>query len=150
MRQIKNNLKSIDFLLKTCNISEDEAANKLLIQSNIMCIVVSNMANEMFYKEKAYKRRMENWETVAKVNKYHAGICCTVLNIIQSKMRVYTDQLVSINQERFKTELDEAVDSLTRFEARICFKELDVEMKLKLLDVHLKTMGAALYFLSHM
>ena len=112
-RSLKRNANSIDFLLKTGDMAEKIALHKLLIDSNKMCISLSNLLNELIFRNLAVTKSIQHWTVVGNVNIYHAGSCCTILELIMDKLNV-ANKLDQIEGMEYK--LKEASQYLVNFE----------------------------------
>lgn len=112
-KSLKRNANSIDFLLKTRDIAEKDALHKLVIDSNKMCISLSNLLNELIFRNLAHTKSMQHWTVVGNVNNYHAGSCCMILELILDKLFL-ANKLDQIEGMEYK--LKEASQFLENFE----------------------------------
>ena len=125
-----------------CSMSIDEAVDRLLVLSNMMCTSASNLINEWTHKEKAKKRGMNSWRILGTISSYHAGVCCTVLNIIHEKLR----NCALANSETFDDYFATSFNNLCRLEEKMRQSEvLTLELKCDLLNVHAQVLRLVLY-----
>ena len=142
-RLYKNTLDNLNSQLVNRAISEEEAINKLIIQSNLICVSASNLLNEIVHKERAIRQGMKQWKIEnQELRLYEAGQYFTFLKTI-------LDILVSIQQVKVLNidYIRKLMIKLGNFEEEVrgelC---LSLVNKYSLLDAHLLAIKSILYY----
>lgn len=125
-QEFKNDIKTVDILLKTEKMTEKVALDRMLITANKMCISASNLVNELLYRENATTKTLKHWSVVGNINTYHVGNCCTILELILEKLNVVKR---AIQIENMEQKIKEAYDLFAQFTDEMAKKKTRIVTK---------------------
>lgn len=125
-------LSHTDYLIKICQLDQNEAIDSLMVSSNMMCIAIAKMINN----DKAdYQEMMGMWNDIEHVGAYNAGISCAILEQIQSLLTTVKMNHSGMNGY-FHHHLAASQRQLCMLEQEMSSGGITPELKLRLLEAN--------------